>query len=76
MLEETSCKTLANSVASSRFLLRLLREILHICDMLLLVLLCGAPATTKHLLPPWKLDYCYISTPYQLLCVNPAKFRC
>jgi hypothetical protein len=29
MLEETSCRTFASSVASSRFLLRLLSEILH-----------------------------------------------
>jgi hypothetical protein len=39
---------LASSVASSRFLLRLLREIRHICDMLLHVLLFGTPANIQH----------------------------
>jgi hypothetical protein len=48
MLDETSCRTFASSVASSRFLLRLLREIRHICDMLLRVLLFETPATIQH----------------------------
>lgn len=37
MLEDTSCSTFASSVASSRFLLRLLSEILQTADMSVLV---------------------------------------